>query len=146
MVWAIWGASTTEVWIAEARDPRSRYLDLIALDRATGKILNGSRGRIMLGRYDAYGNHLAIAGIAPTATGPVIRGVFGGRLSSGPAQLQTKTLGAMCWWKNPHDGDRYAIPLDVTCSGRYAKAILTEHASFVATHVRSFQQRSTEPR
>ncbi|MGE0401487.1 MAG: hypothetical protein AB7T06_32600 [Kofleriaceae bacterium] len=144
LVWGVFGATDREVWVAELLDDRWRFLDVVALDRATGERL-GSRAKLTRSRYDRLGNYLAIAGIAPTPFGPVVRGVFGGLLASGDARLVTRTRGALCWWENPHDGDQYRIPLDGTCRARYAKAILTERAAFVATHARWFRQRRIEP-
>jgi hypothetical protein len=62
----------------------------------------------------------------------VIRGVFGGTLTAGRAVLETKTLGGLCWWENPHDGHEYRVEPEGSCDARHAKAILTAHKPFVA--------------
>jgi hypothetical protein len=87
---------------------------------------------VLFPKRDEHGRYLTLFGIAPTSDGTVIRGVFGGTLTAGPAVLETKTLGGLCWWENPHDGHEYEVEPEEGCDGRHAKAILTEQKPFVA--------------
>lgn len=128
------GTTGSQVWYTtRPDDPRSPGLVVRALSLDDGKPAAGETA-ILFPEREEFGRFLSLFGVAPTREGPVIRGVFGGTLTAGRAQLQTKTLGGLCWWENPHDGDEYEIDPEGSCDDRHAKAVLTEKKPFIAVN------------
>jgi hypothetical protein len=134
------GASADEVWVkTRPDDPLASGMPIAALSLRDGK-RSATPGIVRTQDRDPLGRFLEITGVAQTPNGAVVRGTFGGALTSGARKLETKIRGAVCWWENPHDGDERDIELDGSCSGRYEKAIITERAGFIATDPRELRQ------
>ena len=72
-----------------------------------------------------HGRYLDIYGVASTPIGTVVRGELGGALTAGRHRVETKVRGALCWWRNPHNGHEYEASVDETCRDGYHKAIVT---------------------
>jgi hypothetical protein len=138
---ALIGATDDQVWVkTRPDDPLKSGLPIVALSLDDGTVVATPAIARSQDR-DTYGRYLEIWGIATTPIGTVIRGEFAGTLSAGRHRLETAVRGALCWWSNPHDGDEYEVPVDEQCHERYRKAILTEHAAFVAINPPALRQR-----
>jgi hypothetical protein len=128
---ALVGTTSSDVWFTTRRDdPREDGLLVRKLSLANGHVARDAA--ILFPEREEFGRYLSLFGVAETPDGTVIRGVFGGRLTAGRAALETKTLGGLCWWENPHNGDEYPVRPQDGCDERHRKAILTEKKPFVA--------------
>ncbi len=138
------GATASSVWFTtRPDDPLARGFVVRALSLADGRAA-GAIATLFPAREE-YGRYLQLFGVAPTRDGTVIRGVFGGTLTAGPASITTKTLGGLCWWQNPHDDHEYEVEAGGSCD-RHSKAVLTETRPFVARgadvlHARKWESR-----
>lgn len=138
-VFGLVGATSREVWIT-ARGRLGEPLQIRGIDLGSGSDL-GERGALFRAPRETRGRYLTIAGVAATKLGPVVRGVFGGRLDGGAGQvLTTENHGAVCWWETAHDGSEHPIALDGTCTHPFRKAILTDRVPFVAINAAALVQ------
>jgi hypothetical protein len=143
------GATASHVWYTTLPDdPRAPGLVVRALSLTDGREAGDTA--ILFPEREEYGRYLTLFGVAPTPEGTVIRGVFGGTLTAGRAVLETKTLGGLCWWENPHDGHEYEVEPEESCNDRHAKAVLTEKKPFVAVaaealHAKKWVKRAATP-
>jgi hypothetical protein len=138
---ALVGATADQVWVkTRPDDPLKSGMPIIALSLDGGSV----RGTPAIARTqdrDEHGRFLDINGIASTPIGTVVRGEFAGTLGAGRYRLETAVRGALCWWRNPHNGHEYEASVDETCRDGYHKAIVTEHAAFVAVNPPALRQR-----
>jgi hypothetical protein len=142
---ALVGTTTSHVWFTTRRDdPREEGLVVRKLSLADGRMAGDAA--ILFPEREEFGRYLSLFAVAPTPDGTVIRGVFGGRLTAGGAALETKTLGGLCWWENPHNGDEYEVRPQDGCDERHQKAILTEKKPFVAVGADSLHATKWVPR
>ncbi|MBL9012967.1 MAG: hypothetical protein JNL83_02255 [Myxococcales bacterium] len=137
-VYGVFGATDREVWIAELVDLR-RPLGLRALALADGTQL-GFRATLRTERRDAHGRFLQMHAVAATPRGAVARGIFGGTLRHGEHAIETERVRATCYWETWHEGQEIPVPFDATCDERFAKAIETKRAPFVAFDVETLKQ------
>ena len=137
-VYGVFGATDREVWVSELVDLR-RPLGLRALALADGTPL-GFRATLRTERRDAHGRFLQMHAVAATPKGPVARGIFGGTLKHGELAIETERVRATCYWETWHEGQEIPVPFDASCDERFAKAIETKRAPFVAFDVETLRQ------
>jgi hypothetical protein len=134
------GIGEHEVWVQTFNDdPVRNSFPIVALSLDNGA-RHGAPAIARVQKRDRYGRYLEITGVALTPVGTVVRGTFAGSLSTGSQRIETKILGGLCWWQNPHDGDEYEIDIDDHCDAKHEKAIVTDRKSFIAINPPTLRQ------